>query len=111
MRQLTEGLNFPEGPIALADGTLLVGEIATGTIARVTTDGAITRVADCRGGVQDAQCLDAAQPFRDCRKQRQRHPEHHRDEVHDVGADQLLAAARVFGPALSENLTLSGREV
>ena len=51
MRELTSGLNFPEGPVALADGTLLVGEIATGTIARVTPDGSITRVADCRGGV------------------------------------------------------------
>ena len=29
------------------------------------------------------------------REQRQRHAEDHRDEVHDVGADQLLAAARV----------------
>lgn len=51
MRQLTSGLNFPEGPVALADGSLLVGEIATGTIARVALDGAITRVADCGGGV------------------------------------------------------------
>jgi gluconolactonase len=51
MRQLTSGLNFPEGPVALADGSLLVGEIATGTIARVAADGALTRVANCRGGV------------------------------------------------------------
>ena len=51
MRQLTSGLNFPEGPVAVADGSLLVGEIATGTIARVAADGALTRVADCRGGV------------------------------------------------------------
>jgi gluconolactonase len=51
MRELTTGLNFPEGPVARADGTLLVGEIATGTIARVGTDGAVTRVANCRGGV------------------------------------------------------------
>ena len=51
MRQLTSGLNFPEGPVALTDGNLLVGEIVTGTIARVAADGAITRLADCRGGV------------------------------------------------------------
>jgi len=41
MRQLTSGLNFPEGPVALSDGSLLVGEIATGTIARVAADGAL----------------------------------------------------------------------
>ncbi|MEO5841147.1 MAG: SMP-30/gluconolactonase/LRE family protein [Acidimicrobiales bacterium] len=51
MRQLTSGLNFPEGPVALGDGTLLVGEIASGTIARVAADGAVTRIADCGGGV------------------------------------------------------------
>src|SRR2546425_3738875 len=51
MRELTKGLNFPEGPVACADGSLLVGEIASGTIARVARDGSITRVANCRGGV------------------------------------------------------------
>ena len=51
MRELTSGLHFPEGPVALADGSLLVGEIVTGDIARVAADGTITRVAACRGGV------------------------------------------------------------
>ena len=51
MRELTSGLHFPEGPVALTDGTLLVGEIVTGDIARVAPDGSITRVAECRGGV------------------------------------------------------------
>jgi len=51
MRELTKGLNFPEGPVACTDGSLLVGEIASGTIARVARDGSIARVANCRGGV------------------------------------------------------------
>jgi gluconolactonase len=51
MREVASGLQFPEGPVALDDGTLLVGEIVTGTIARVAVDGSVTRVAECRGGV------------------------------------------------------------
>lgn len=51
MHELTSGLNFPEGPVALTDGSLLVGEIVTGSVARVASDGSITRVAECRGGV------------------------------------------------------------
>ena len=51
MRELTTGLNFPEGPVACTDGSLLVGEIQSGTIARVLPDGSLTRVATCRGGV------------------------------------------------------------
>jgi gluconolactonase len=37
--------------VACADGSLLVGEIQSGTIARVSPDGSLTRVATCRGGV------------------------------------------------------------
>jgi gluconolactonase len=51
MRELASGLQFPEGPVARTDGSLLVGEIETGTIAHVAADGSVTRVAHCRGGV------------------------------------------------------------
>ena len=50
-RIITDGLKFPEGPVALADGTVLVGEIATGLLTRVAPDGAKTTVATCGGGV------------------------------------------------------------
>ena len=36
MKIVTTGLKFPEGPIALPDGSVLVVEIARGTLSRVT---------------------------------------------------------------------------
>lgn len=54
MRVLAEGLKFPEGPIAMDDGSVVVVEIQTGTLARVTPDGAVTRVATTGGGPNGA---------------------------------------------------------
>ncbi|HET6795236.1 MAG TPA: SMP-30/gluconolactonase/LRE family protein [Acidimicrobiales bacterium] len=54
LKKVAEGLNFPEGPVALADGSVLVVEIKSGTLARVAPDGSITRVADCGGGPNGA---------------------------------------------------------
>lgn len=51
---VADGLAFPEGPVALRDGSVLVAEIGGGTIARVDPDGAITRVATVRGGPNGA---------------------------------------------------------
>lgn len=48
------GLNFPEGPIAMADGSVLVVEIARGTLSRVQPDGSIEVVALCGGGPNGA---------------------------------------------------------
>jgi gluconolactonase len=50
---LAEGLRFPEGPIALPDGSVLVVEIARGTLSRVT-DGEVSVVADLGGGPNGA---------------------------------------------------------
>jgi gluconolactonase len=48
---VAEGLRFPEGPIAMSDGTVLLGEIARGTVSRVDpADGTVTVVAECGGG-------------------------------------------------------------
>ena len=47
---MAEGLQFPEGPIALPDGSVLCVEIARGTVSRVEPDGAVTVVAECGGG-------------------------------------------------------------
>ena len=33
---LAEGLDFPEGPVALGDGSVLLVEIFAGTLARVS---------------------------------------------------------------------------
>lgn len=54
MEIVAEGLEFPEGPVVLEDGTVLISEIKGGTIASVGTDGAVERIADCGGGPNGA---------------------------------------------------------
>jgi gluconolactonase len=54
VRTLTEELQFPEGPVVLPDGSVLVVEIRAGTLARVSADGELTRVAECGGGPNGA---------------------------------------------------------
>ena len=39
IREIAAGLQFPEGPVALDDGSVLLVEIARGTLSRVTMDG------------------------------------------------------------------------
>jgi gluconolactonase len=45
-----DGLGFPEGPVAMADGSVILTEISRGRLTRVGTDGALTVVADTGGG-------------------------------------------------------------
>jgi gluconolactonase len=47
-------LRFPEGPVALPDGDVLVVEIARGTLSRVTPDGRVSVVAATGGGPNGA---------------------------------------------------------
>ncbi len=54
LRTLTEGLQFPEGPVAQGDGSVLLVEIAGGTLTRVTADGAKSIVANTGGGPNGA---------------------------------------------------------
>jgi len=54
MRTVTTGLQFPEGPIAMADGSVLVVEIRRGTLSRVAPDGTISVVGQCGGGPNGA---------------------------------------------------------
>lgn len=53
-RIVTEGLRFPEGPIALPDGDVLVVEIAAGRLTRCHPDGSRTVVAEPGGGPNGA---------------------------------------------------------
>ena len=53
-REITDGLRFPEGPIAMPDGSVLLVEIERGTLTRVLPDGAKEVVADCGGGPNGA---------------------------------------------------------
>ena len=51
---MAEGLAFPEGPVALGDGSVLVTEIERGTLTRVSPSGQIEVVARCGGGPNGA---------------------------------------------------------
>lgn len=48
------GLRFPEGPVAMDDGSVLVVEIARGTLSRVSPEGRIDVVAETGGGPNGA---------------------------------------------------------
>jgi hypothetical protein len=50
MKVLATGLRYPEGPVALVDGSIALVEIARGTVSRVTPDGEVTVIADLGGG-------------------------------------------------------------
>ena len=50
MDVVADGLRFPEGPIAMPDGSVLLVEIAAGVISRVSSDGSVDLVADTGGG-------------------------------------------------------------
>lgn len=49
-REIATGLQFPEGPVAMADGSVLLVEIEGGTLTRVAADGRIERIARLGGG-------------------------------------------------------------
>lgn len=54
MREITDGLMFPEGPIAMPDGSVLLVEIARRTLTRVHADGRKEIVAETGGGPNGA---------------------------------------------------------
>ena len=54
IREIASGLAFPEGPVWMPDGTVLVTEIRRGTITRVMPDGRTEVVANTGGGPNGA---------------------------------------------------------
>lgn len=54
IREIASGLQFPEGPIAMSDGSVLVVEIKRGTLSRVSPDGKVSVVAETGGGPNGA---------------------------------------------------------
>jgi sugar lactone lactonase YvrE len=54
MRIFASGLRFPEGPIAMADGSVLVVEIERGTLTRAHPDGRLEVVAEIAGAPNGA---------------------------------------------------------
>ncbi len=52
--EIASGLRFPEGPVALPDGSVVLVEIARGTLTRVAPDGSTRVVAQLGGGPNGA---------------------------------------------------------
>jgi len=50
VREVASGLKFPEGPVAMADGSIVLVEIQGGRISRVSADGTVDVVAETGGG-------------------------------------------------------------
>ena len=48
MRILANLLRFPEGPVAMQDGSVLLVEIERGTLTRVSADGKVSILAECK---------------------------------------------------------------
>ncbi len=53
-REVATGLQVPEGPVALADGSILVVEILGGCLTQIHPDGTKRRIADVGGGPNGA---------------------------------------------------------
>ena len=62
MNVIAEQLLFPEGPIAMPDGSIVLVEIARGTLSRVTSEGLVEVIAELGGGPNGA----AIGPDGDC---------------------------------------------
>jgi len=54
LRTIAEGLKFPEGPIAMPDGSVILVEIGRGTLTRVSPSGAVEVIAELGGGPNGA---------------------------------------------------------
>ena len=53
-RTIATGLKFPEGPIAMPDGSVVLVEIARGTLSRVLPNGSVEVIAQLGGGPNGA---------------------------------------------------------
>src|ERR1051325_10837003 len=54
LTQIASGLRFPEGPIAMPDGSVILVEIERRSLSRVTPDGRVHVVATLGGGPNGA---------------------------------------------------------
>lgn len=54
VQEIASGLKFPEGPVAMADGSIILTEIAAGAITRITAAGKKKTVAKPGGGPNGA---------------------------------------------------------
>ena len=54
IREIASGLHFPEGPVAMDDGSVLLVEIASGMLTRIKADGSVQRLLHLGGGPNGA---------------------------------------------------------
>jgi gluconolactonase len=54
LTQLASGLRFPEGPVAMPDGSVVLVEIERGTVTKVAADGSVSYLARPGGGPNGA---------------------------------------------------------
>jgi hypothetical protein len=54
MKLVTDGLQFPEGPVAMSDGSIVLVEVRRGTLTRVLPDGRHEIIARLGGGPNGA---------------------------------------------------------
>lgn len=54
MTEVADGLRFPEGPVAMPDGSVVVTEIFGAGLTRVLPDGTKETVAEIDGGANGA---------------------------------------------------------
>ena len=54
LEEVADGLGFPEGPVAMADGSLLFVDIKNETLSRLGVDGRVDVVAEIPGGPNGA---------------------------------------------------------
>ena len=54
LKQIASGLRFPEGPVAMDDGSVILVEIERQTLSRVTPDGKVQVIATLGGGPNGA---------------------------------------------------------
>ena len=54
VREVATGLQFPEGPIAMPDGSVILTEIRRGTLSRACGDGKVEVIAELGGGPNGA---------------------------------------------------------
>lgn len=55
LTEIASGLMFPEGPIAMPDGSVILVEIGRGTLTRIGRDGKVSYIAELGGGPNGAQ--------------------------------------------------------
>ena len=64
MTVLAEGLRFPEGPVAVPDGSIVLVEIEGKAVTRIGADGSKSLIAQLDGGPEPVLLRTAPEPQR-----------------------------------------------